>query len=762
MSHSGLFSHPGVCMEDHINGVIKIAKILCGSGRELPKWFYIPLAFHDFGKATEYFQEYIKTGKKSKYSEHSYLSAVFCLHLADALGLQDKLLECFLFPLKHHTHLKGLDNTFDRLSKNETKEILKKQLEKVSIEKFNQFVQNLEIPECIKEKAKLDEKSVERLKKMVERIDKIIPHLKELFPTKDFFDFNLFFSILLDADKTQAGSKGDTLPDPKLLTFEKVECYKQNFCRNTQISSKREEAYKEAVEHFTKAQQNYHTFILNLPTGMGKTLIGLTIASELAKKYKLKRIIYSLPFLSIIDQTETVLRKGIGLKDSTEILVHHHLSEAQFDEKDAEYDFETSRVFYEGWNSGLILTTFYQLFYTILGFENSYLRRFNKLRNSVIILDELQALPHRYWAFLEDMIDKLTDKLNCKIILMTATNPIGDRLSKALHLVDKDKYRESLNRYRVYVDLSEKTIDDIFNELRERVEKEEDKSFLIVLNTISSSQYLFRKLKEKFVYVPMTYLSTAVIPAQRRERIRQIGEGKYRIVVSTQVVEAGVDVDFDVVYRDFAPLDSMYQSAGRCNRHGERGMGEVKLIRLVDDNGKIYAKRIYDTVLLDATKEILSQSNKHITEKEFLELVDKYYEELYKRISTDQSKEIIKAMKNLNYKELTKFKLIEEEVYKTPVFVELDNDAEEVLNRVKELMCKLKSKKLKLLDVKREFEKIKADFYSYVVNVALSKAKDNNIPFDKDVGMYVIKKDYIEIYYDYDIGFSLRDGELIW
>ncbi len=745
-------------MEDHINGVINIAKSLYGEN--LPEWFYIPLAFHDFGKATKYFQEYIETKKKSKYSEHSYLSAIFCLYFADLLGFKDKLLECFLFPLKHHTHLRNLDDTFARLLENETKEILKKQIDNINVEEFNQFVQNLEIPKRIKEKIKLTPEVLGKLKKLIELTDKAMLILKNHFNSKNFFEINLFFSILLDADKTQAGSKGDALPKSALLTHEKIECYRKTLLDNTEIGLKRESAYNEAIANFMKASQNYRIFTLNLPTGMGKTLIGLAIASELAKQHGLKRIIYSLPFLSIIDQTEMVLRKGLGLESSTELLVHHHLSEVCFDEKDAEYDFETSKVFYEGWNSGLILTTFYQLFYTILGFENSYLRRFNKLRDSVIILDELQAIPHRYWAFLESLIQELTDKLNCRIILMTATNPIGNRLNKALHLVDKSKYREGLNRYKVFIDLNEKTIDDIVNEIKERVEKEKDKSFLVILNTISSSQYFFKKLKE-LIDIPMTYISTAVVPAQRRERINQIKEGKYRIVVSTQVVEAGVDVDFDVVYRDIAPLDSINQSAGRCNRHGRKNIGEVSLIRLVDDNGRAYAKRIYDIVLLSTTEEILSKAGECITEEKLLNLLDEYYEELYSKISNDQSNEILEAIKKLDFKELTKFKLIEEEVYKTQVFIELDGKAMEVLNKVKQLIGKRRNKEIELWDVKKEFEKIKVDFYSYVVSVALGKAKDC-IPVDEDIGMYVIRKDYVELYYDYDIGFSLKDGELIW
>jgi len=123
---SGLYSHPNVFLEDHINGVIGIARQILG---EIPEWFYIPLAFHDFGKATRYFQDYIQTGKKThkeKLTNHSYLSAVFCVYVASKLGFEDRLVESFIFPLKHHTDLKNLEGTLNDILKKVQKKIFSK------------------------------------------------------------------------------------------------------------------------------------------------------------------------------------------------------------------------------------------------------------------------------------------------------------------------------------------------------------------------------------------------------------------------------------------------------------------------------------------------------------------------------------------------------------------------------------------------------------------------------------------------------------
>jgi CRISPR-associated endonuclease/helicase Cas3 len=748
---SGLYSHPNVFMEEHINGVIKIAKQLYGE--KIPEWFYVPLAFHDFGKSTKYFQDYILSGRKTKFSDHSYLSAVYCLNLALSLGFKDRWRECFLYPLKHHTDLKELEDTLNDLLSEGRKKILLEQIKAIEVEKFNRFVELLNIPESIKNKAFLEKEVLNQLRSIVENhLERIVPAFRRE-PKKGLFDFNLFFSVLLDADKTEAGSKEDSVPEPQVLSLERIEIYREQLRNNgSEINQKRESAFKEVMAKLPIAK-DYKLYALTLPTGMGKTLTGLSFAAGLAKSLGLKRIVYSLPFLSIIDQTELVLR-GIGLKDSTELIVHHHLSEIGYFQGDREYDFDAARVFFEGWNSGVILTTFHQFLYALLGAENSYLRRFNKLKDSVVIVDELQALPHRYWRFVKECFKKLTEELNSRVILMTATNPfVFEEGDHVLHLVDKAKYREGLQRFRVIPDLEKRTVEDLAREVAERVRKE-DKTFLIILNTIKSSQEFYRKLKD-LVNVDIAYLSTAVIPKQRRERIEQIKQGKYKVVVSTQVVEAGVDIDFDVVYRDFAPLDSINQSAGRCNRHGFRELGEVRVVKLVDDNGREYSRRIYDIVLLSATEKFLTEE---LTERELLDVIDEYFETLWTKISHDKSDELLEALDRVKHDFLyKKFKLIEDQPYKEDVFVAVDDKAEGVLNAVKEIWERRLRKEISLWEAKREFERLKAQFYSYVISVALSK--DIGIELDDRLKIRVVRRENVGLYYDGEIGFRIKGRE---
>jgi len=256
----------------------------------------------------------------------------------------------------------------------------------------------------------------------------------------------------------------------------------------------------------------------------------------------------------------------------------------------------------------------------------------------------------------------------------------------------------------------------------------------------------------------MTYLSTAVVPYERKERINKIKEGKYRVVVSTQVVEAGVDIDFDIVYRDFAPLDSLNQSAGRCNRNGTKGKGEVVVVSLRDEKNLPFANQIYDNVLLKKTEKVLGNKTE-VEEWEFLGIIDQYYNEVWNSISNDKSKELLKSIEKLDYTKLAEFKLIEKEPYKDQVFVILNEEAKNILEQVKDIIQRVKSRDVGIWEARKELEKIKAKFYSYVINVSLGDMR-NSTPIDKDLKIYVIDT----YFYDSEVGFYLRDKDtgIIW
>ena len=200
---------------------------------------------------------------------------------------------------------------------------------------------------------------------------------------------------------------------------------------------------------------------------------------------------------------------------------------------------------------------------------------------------------------------------------------------------------------------------------------------LFVFNTIASARHA-HQLIENHYQKSIEFLSSHVVPQQRLERIKAIRNGESSIVVSTQLIEAGVDIDFDIVYRDFAPLDSLNQTAGRCNRNSLNNKGEMHLIFLLNEKNKLYANSIYDRILLGATREVLA-SQDFIEEKNFLDLVDIYYRTINERKSKKESESYLNALSGLRYqlaadneKSIKDFELIEEDFPRFDVFIELN------------------------------------------------------------------------------------------
>jgi CRISPR-associated endonuclease/helicase Cas3 len=214
-------------------------------------------------------------------------------------------------------------------------------------------------------------------------------------------------------------------------------------------------------------------------------------------------------------------------------------------------------------------------------------------------------------------------------------------------------------------------------------------------------------------------------------------------------VEAGVDVDFAEVIRDFAPLDSLIQSAGRCNRNFNLKSGKFTVLKLVEDNGRTYASRIYDPILLQLTERLLNQ---HLPkdERELINLTDGYYKEVWNSKSKDKSKKLLESVEKLEISKLTEFKLVEEQPFREDVFIQQTPEAVEVWNKVKNLVRALKSGKLTLWEAKREFETLKGDFFKFVVSVDVRK---NKPPFDGELNIHFVPKEELSTYYDPQTGF---------
>lgn len=767
---SELYSHPDKLLESHLVGVARFAELFL---REKPEPIYkriynivtISSLCHDLGKATKFFQEYItspdEARRKTEYSQHSLLSAFMGLH--EAIKYLDKFDSSLVFlAIKHH-HGNLNFTVYDFNVDDDELDLVKQQASSINPEKFATLIQNInqdgfELNLNLEHFKAWVDSDLKCILKDLKRIH------KQLEPSAfNYFLVNIIYSILLDADKSDVVVQNEQVYSLRgELPSDLVDSYKTSVqFLDSPINHLREEAYREILSK--DADTSKKIYSINLPTGLGKTFASLSFALNLRERIgNCHRIVYSLPFLSIIDQNfsefEKVL-KASGIEPKSNILLkHHHLSDIRYEHSKVEPKHETdadwARILIEGWNSEIIVTTFVQFFHTLVSYRNRSLRKFHRLANSIIILDEVQSIPIKYWRLTRVLLLELTQRLNSYVIFVTATQPMIFEPNEISQLCNYKPYFDALNRISIIPQIqSPTTIDELAYQFDLK-----GKSHLFIFNTISSAKTFYKKLIEQNLVAKsdITYLSTHIIPKQRKERIAEIKEKRYKIVVSTQLVEAGVDIDFDVVVRDIAPLDSIVQSAGRCNRNA-LAKGEVYVVNIVE-NGKRLANYIYDPVLLDITESILNGKTK-IEEPEVLGLANQYFQETSKRKSGEDSEQILDAIASLVYDypgeekvKIKDFDLTEKGYPEIDVFIEIDDEAKEVWQR----FISLKEIKNRF-ERKSEFDKFKSQFYDYVISIP--RYIQNQPILEDEIGY--VSSDMLEVCYDVSTGYMLKEGKSI-
>ena len=312
-------------------------------------------------------------------------------------------------------------------------------------------------------------------------------------------------------------------------------------------------------------------FSLTVPTGGGKTVASLAFALAHAKEYHMERIIYVIPYTSIIEQTAGIFRTILG---DTNVLEHH--SNVLYDPEN-EVNGHTFRLAQatENWDMPIIVTTAVQFFESLFACRPAQCRKLHNIANSVIIFDEAQMLPLPYLRPCIHAIAQLVEHYHTTAVLCTATQP-------ALAPI----FQEFLPRYSITELCPSGTFaPDTFRRVTFRqqgrltwrelaAQLNAQSQVLCIVNTRKGAQELFRQLTGEGVF----HLSTLMCPAHRQEQIAEIGrrlaDGLSCRVVSTSLIEAGVDIDFPAVYRELAGLDSILQAAGRCNREGKRPVSE--------------------------------------------------------------------------------------------------------------------------------------------------------------------------------------------
>jgi CRISPR-associated endonuclease/helicase Cas3 len=777
----------------------------------MAKIAYLIGVTHDFGKATAYFQDALNTGRKSRNARHGLLSSLLTYQVVkDYLTATGKLKELQWLPAiawvvvkRHHGNIRNLigEDNAEATTLNEPSEraLVTKQIDNI-LSTSRQETQSI-FTETIGSTNTLEFfEEIRRWEALAKEIRVQIRSLRREAKMDNYLVMLFLYSVLLDADKMDASA---TCFPPRILEIDEnlVDRYRNAvFTKSSnRMNIVREQAYKETVESFSRIDIQRDRFLsMNLPTGIGKTLAGFSFSLKLRNRISkelgfVPRIIYCLPFLSIIDQNGSVI--GRVLQDqfpdvpSNLFLKHHHLADIRYVELNEEelYDIEDidkALLLMEAWDSEVVITTFVQFFHSLITNRNRAARKFHNMANSIIILDEVQAIPSKYWQLINEMLNLFTEKYNCWIVLMTATQPLIFRPDQMKELISNKKaYFEAFDRVEFHLDLDENgnlasyRFEDFCDSVFPEIVEENDKNIMIVLNTIGACQQLYEYLKERLLShhgiighdcidddgicnlgkSELINLSTHVLPAARLRRINRIrDDDRRKIVVTTQLIEAGVDISMDIVYRDLAPLDCIIQTAGRCNRNNEKEKGLFKVVQLQDCHGKFFHSFIYDRVLIDATRQALAGLGSKFSERDLTGAINRYYKVIKERSSSHDSEEIMQYLRMLDLSDVARFELIEECSDTVSIFLEYGDEAQRIRKNIEDALQENGP-----FERRRKLAAMKKQINENTITLRCSGKQESimRLPTLFDEGFRYVPKECIQKWYKKDTGFTIpEDG----
>jgi CRISPR-associated endonuclease/helicase Cas3 len=800
-NNNQLLSHPEKLLIDHIDRGAhllnnKMDSIELGftsfDNIKLKQACMLGYLFHDIGKCTSYFQKYIREVDKpnptklTRKKNHSQISA-FLSYKAISDILNDEVLSalCYSAIMLHHSNVGKL---YDILVKDIDHEYLKDLYLSMFVKQdeinfvFNRLLKKFNFEYEIK--YDFTEEEFDRLydNLIVELEDVYYDHIETLGDNvsdsemENSYVFQLIYSSILYADKSEAIFNEEiTQIDFRAgqIKTEYVDRYKETFPKGESIKKQklnaiRESIYKEALANLSDNSKidldRDKILTLTVPTGGGKTLTSLAIAgkvNEITGKHG--KIIYSLPFISIIEQNQNEFRKlleynNINVNDNINMLSHYYLSDNTFKTNLREdYNNDKSEHLIETWNSNLIVTTFVQLTNTFFSRRNRDMKRLIQIANSVIVLDEVQSFPVKYHKLFAMVVKALSKMLNIHFIFMTATMPYLFEAGEYKELLSKpEQYYKPINRTSLNYDSKEHDVDELVSgdEFIDRYNVNET-SFLLVANTIRSSIKLYEYMKERLSSThKVVYISTNIIPKERKERIDTLKlllkSGNERVcAVTTQLIEAGVDIDFPMVIRDMSPLDSINQVGGRCNRNGFDEQRPYYVINLND--GDYRTSRIYDSKLVAITKQIIQDRDGFIAEKDFYETASAFFRKVNDEKAQDFT-DNFRALCRMDYEDVD-FKLIEKSFETAEVFIQVDDDAKEIwdeyIKTVKDFEIKDKKDRL----TKRlNYAKIKKKMNRYIISVPMKYGIDLCKVYE-DSNFFIIEQNDLYKYYNLDTGF---------
>lgn len=586
-------------LKEHIEGVLEFINSFFENNELLP-YGRLSAILHDLGKFTDDFQKYIRDDKGIRGTvKHAKYGAMIAVKIFRELS--------FVIDA-HHGSIKNYTDWADKYKniKQDDLEIVQEvysRLEKEmpDLKNYIQDVTNLENTTPLKSKYSNDE------------LDIIT---------------RLIFSSLVDADWLDTGRfmnlEQYQARNPKKFDVDylsaKLKKKLSTFNTEGEVNKLRNETRLSIV---AKACQNVGFFSLALPTGLGKTLASVSWAIEHARHNNLKRIVIVLPYTSIIDQNAEVLREIFG----DEYVLECH-SNVQGDKNfDDENKYDRQKLNSENFDSPIVITTTVQFFETLFSNNNRKCRKLHNIMNSVVIFDEVQTLGNTYInenskepiSIIKptlQMLKNMSRIFNTSFLFCTATMPAFqkrdkfDGIENIVSLIDEpDKIFEAMKRveYYLYNDLENVSFENITESI-----SSENSSTLVIVNTKKKALEFYNLLSSIKNFDKVYHLSTNMYPKHRKRIISKIvklnkNTDKKILLISTQLVEAGVDLDFSTVYREIAPMSSIVQASGRCNREGKmKDNGNVYIFKLEDDTSPLgmYKTETEETALILQTQGV--------------------------------------------------------------------------------------------------------------------------------------------------------------
>lgn len=693
------FSHPNKNYNDHIT---RVAQSFDDENHK------VVASYHDLGKLSQAFQTYITLQKETNESiekfekrrnklktTHTLESAY--LYFCNEKNRDNDFLANFFAILRHHSDLPNIVQMIN---------------DYLSV--LDNFIYNR--VESIKEIATAANIYFEDIYKFMDFFDELSDQANYQ-NLNTFFLFKQRYSRLILADKFEA-IFSKPYQNIEYFTQEKIDEHLQTL--HSRIAKKQEEYpneyrtnARETIFKNFEQKDDSNIYLIKAPTGIGKTFIALELALKIAQKHPKRRIITAIPFTSIIDQTH---QEYEGVLGSGKVLKYHHLTKYQQDDTDEKEQFSQKLFLADIWHEHFIATTFNQLLYTLFSNHNRDNVRLETLRESVIIVDEVQNIPRVLLQSISKVFEMFAKQYDIHFIIMSATMPyIYKAFDKATVLSEDWFYDAKQNRYRLHY---QEDIKD-FESLAQAIDSHNGKSVLCVVNTIEKAKKLYGELQSTEKYL----LTTHQIPKHRKEIIEEIKESlqadRAVILIATQLIEAGVDLDFDIGYREFAPFGSIIQMAGRVNREGKKPLADVFIfdfLELESTNEKL--KKLPYHVIDLQEDEIKDKLKNPFEEVELLNDMDKYFETIQVQ---SQTVELEKYMKNLEFATLfTKLNenFMPNQPWKVSLFIEeKEGHFKEFLDKRQEFFDNAKDK-FEALNQIKELEK-DLGLYTILVNEKL-------------------------------------------